>query len=113
MSTTKPIATLLVSILMAGGLGSAQAQPRQVVHPRSLITQVEIAEYRRVMKAAPTPEAKRELRNATYARLRQRASERGMVMAEPNPWVPGMHWGESHHNNPAAGEGGHMAPRAP
>ena len=106
MSALKPIAILALT-LVGGGLGVAQAQPpRQVVHPRSLITQVEIAEYRRAMKVAPTPEAKREIRAATYARLRQRATERGMVMSEPNPWIPGMRWG-------SAAEAGHMEPHAP
>lgn len=121
MNTLKSIATLLVATLIGGGLGSAQAQPppnnpRKVVHPRSLITQVEIAEYRRAMKAAPTPEAKHELREATYARLRQRAADRGMVMAESNPWIPGMHWGETNHSNEPAhnhGESPHMMPKSP
>jgi hypothetical protein len=109
MSALKPIATLVLALaLVGGGLEAAQAQPpppRQVVHPRSLITQVEIAEYRRAMKSAPTPEAKREIRDATYTRLRQRATERGMVMSEPNPWIPGMRWGAS--------EAAHMEPHAP
>ncbi|KOR32721.1 hypothetical protein TI05_05495 [Achromatium sp. WMS3] len=67
--------------------------PRKVVSPRALISQVEIAEYRRAIRNAPTREAAQSIREATYSRLRQRAAERGLRMSEPNVWYGGLHWG--------------------
>jgi hypothetical protein len=98
MITTQFIKLFLATIIVTK---IAFAQPpitkpkiKQVVSPRALITQVEIAEYRHAIKVAPTYEAKMAIREATYARLRQRATERGMIMSEPHPWFGGLHWGE-------------------
>lgn len=104
MHIKKPIAVSLTIAVLNFDSGLAQAQPpatataqaapKQFVTPRALITQVEIAEYRRSIRTAPTHEAKMAIRDATYAKLRQRAAERGMVMSEPQPWYGGLHWGE-------------------
>lgn len=95
MNTSKSITLSLAIATFSIGYNTTQAQPpKQVVSPRALITQVEIAEYRRAIKDAPSHEAKMAIRETTYARLRQRAVERGMVMSEPQPWFGGLHWGE-------------------
>ncbi|KOR30028.1 hypothetical protein TI04_07175 [Achromatium sp. WMS2] len=94
---------------------SQNPAPKKTVHPRALITQVEIAEYRRAMSAAPTPEAKHAIRNETYNRLRLRAAEKGMVMSEPQPWYGGLHWGEIMHpeKTPTPHPEKPVAPRIP
>jgi hypothetical protein len=89
---------MIAILVLFNGIGIAAqapgANPKKVVSPRALITQVEIAEYRRAVRSAPTREAAQGIREATYARLRQRAADRGMVMSEPQPWYGGLHWGE-------------------
>jgi hypothetical protein len=97
MNPQKSMAVLFVFAVLCCGLGPIYAAPVQAIHPRALLSQVEIAAYRRAMKEAPTPEAKQQLRETTYARLRQRAAAQGMVMIESNPWIPGMRWNESTH----------------
>jgi len=99
MNVTKSVTFSLFVVILGFGCNFALTQPagsspKQVVSPRALISQVEIAEYRHAIKTAPTHEAKMAIRDTTYAKLRQRAVERGMVMSEPQPWFGGLHWGE-------------------
>jgi len=70
-----------------------------------LINEWERNAYRRTMKAAHTLEARQQIRDVTYAQLRQRAWERGILMAEPGARVPGMRGAEGGHKTPAAGGG--------
>lgn len=96
----QPIATSILLAIVCSSLGrEVQSQPltptRQVVSARSLITPLEIAEYRHAVNTAATHEARMRIRETTLNTLRQRAISRGMIMAEPHPhpWY-GSHWGE-------------------
>lgn len=55
---------------------------RRPVRARDLMTGRERAEYRRALNAAATIEARQSIRETTYARLSQRAWERGMAVIE-------------------------------
>lgn len=97
-------------IPMTGGLTLPdinQTRPntnRRAVRARKIMTRQERREYRRIMKAA-TYEIRQQIRETTYARLRQRAWERGMILVEPAiPHEPGMRWTENSHQHPTAGE---------
>jgi hypothetical protein len=51
-----------------------------VVRARDLMSPTDRQAYRRAMRAAPTEQARRDIREATLVTLRQRAAEHGMVM---------------------------------
>jgi hypothetical protein len=100
MKIRRYFVAIAIFTLFSSKIGMAAqplSTPARVVSPRALITQVEIAEYRRTIRNAPTREAAQAIREATYANLRQRAADRGMIMAEPQPWYGGLHWGEIAH----------------
>lgn len=99
-------------VLMTGGLTLPELLPRpragiqrKAIRPRALMTERERSEYRRAVRATPSLEARLQIREVTYARLRQRAWERGMVLVEPGPRWSGMQWSEGNQVDPAAGAG--------
>ncbi|CAK0747062.1 hypothetical protein CCP1ISM_2650002 [Azospirillaceae bacterium] len=65
------------------------AAERPVVRPRDLMTTQERQAYRQAMREARTPEARQATRDRLYTTLRQRATERGVVLAEPGMKKPG------------------------
>ena len=105
MSLVNTTVTLLAIGLLTGTVVVPVFAQSPVVQPKTLMTAQERSEYRQAMKGAHTPEAKQQIREQKYAQLRQRATERGMVMAEPNMGVPGMRWSKGYHENPGSGEG--------
>jgi hypothetical protein len=123
MSTLTRMAALAVAALMISGPALAaplEANGKAMVRARALMTKQEITQYRRALKGAPTMEARQQIRAAKWAQLRRRAEQRGVLLAERNPRVPGMGWTESNGERVAAREGGMeghamrmMAPRAP
>ncbi|MEI6414126.1 MAG: hypothetical protein WCP34_07675, partial [Pseudomonadota bacterium] len=66
---------------MTAPTGQPAAQP--VVKPRNLMTAQEKQAYRRDMKQARTAQEKQQIQDKKYGQLRQRATERGVVMADP------------------------------
>lgn len=57
---------------------------RKPVRASALMTKQEKRWYRAALQAARTLEARRQIRELTYARLVQRATERGMLIVFPN-----------------------------
>jgi hypothetical protein len=119
--TINAIRRIILSLTIAlasGGVGLHQAQAAAApgttpVHPRALIPPLEVAEYRRAMKAAPTLEAKRAVREATYAHLRQRAVKQGLTMREPLGVQSSRAYGTTVDRSSKATAGGHGAERRP
>jgi hypothetical protein len=111
-----PIRLIAITLLMSGsalayGYGPVE-NGRAVFRPRALMTQAEITEYRRALKAAPTMEARQQIRAAMQIELRERALERGLTLSEPNPQTLGMRWSEINREGPVR-EPALMAPHAP
>lgn len=57
---------------------------KKPVRVSALMTKQERKWYQRAMQSARTLEARRQIRELTYARLMQRATERGMLVVFPN-----------------------------
>ena len=94
---TKPtLGSVSIALAVAMGLFTlpVMAQPpaakamtapatQPVVKPRNLMTAQEKQAYRRDMKQARTAQEKQQIQDKKYGQLRQRATERGVVMADP------------------------------
>ncbi len=63
---------------------AAEANGRPIVRPRDLMSDDEREDYRTALREASTPEARHEIREEVLALLRQRASDEGVVLAEPD-----------------------------
>jgi len=104
------------------GAGAAENGQRTITG-RALMSAEERSSFRRQMEQA-TPEQRQQLWETKHAELAQRASQRGLVLAEPGSGRNGAlgERGEGRHQGPEGGrgEGGSMmsrmmgwAPRAP
>ncbi|CAK0760174.1 putative DUF4148 domain-containing protein [Gammaproteobacteria bacterium] len=68
---------------MAPQAPASQPANKPVVKPRNLMTAQEKQAYHREMQQARTLQEKQQIMDEKRSQLRQRATERGMVMAEP------------------------------
>lgn len=72
---------------------ASQPSTKPVVKARDLMTTQEKQAYRHDVKQARTPQEKQQIRDKKYSQLSQRATDRGVVMAEPpvKQGNPAMH----------------------
>ncbi len=113
MQTLSRFTLLVAAGLLAAGSVMAAPAGKATVQPRSLMTAEEIANYRRSMQAAPNEQARAAIKAAKYTQLRQRANERGVMLAEPAPKSPGMRPAEAKGKAPAKEAAPKAPPRAP
>jgi hypothetical protein len=93
------------------GATSAQvmAAPERKISARALLTRREKRDFRDAMRRARTHQERQYLREQLHATLRQRASDRGVVIAEPS--VNLVTHGQEHGNRMESSS--HMHPNEP
>ncbi|MBI1208238.1 MAG: hypothetical protein GC191_13250 [Azospirillum sp.] len=63
-----------------------RAAETKTVRPRDLMTPQDRQAYRQAMRGATTAQERAQIREQKWGQLRQRAAERGLVLAEPGRW---------------------------
>jgi hypothetical protein len=81
MSRMRRAAVLLV--LGALTAGPALAAEREYVYGAELMTPQEREQYRRDLRAAPSPDAEAKVRERHRSQIRERARKRGVELVEP------------------------------
>lgn len=76
-----------------------QAQEPRMVTGRQLMTDQEHAEHQARMQAASTDEERRRIRSEQHERMKQRASEQGLVLPENPPTTRSSKQHQEEHAN--------------
>lgn len=91
--TKRNLTYLTTGLLLAAGLALAADPAPQTeetqVYGSQLMTRQERAEHRAKMRAARSVEERQQIRSEQHASMKQRAQERGLVIAETPPAFAG------------------------
>jgi hypothetical protein len=106
------ISAMAASLLLAIHPGFAAAPPapnaaQEQVYGSQLMTTQERAQYQAKMRAAPTPEAREQIRAQHHQEMQVRARQQGVTLSDMPP-APGMGGGMG--PGGGAGMGGGMGP---
>lgn len=91
VSTLASVLLMPAGVVLAADQGAAResAQTQQQVYGSQLMTEQERNEHREKMRAAKTPEERKQLQMENHERMKERAKARHMKMSEQPPAVRG------------------------